>query len=120
MVLSSTCCVAALGCPTSASMTTVTLFHSLPTSPLNLTSQSRIQPPPRPPSCVLSRTIPTVLQLWREWTVGLGNTRVRRSIRASLASSPQRTGDVQPVESDHRRNSETEGINTGAAVEEVD
>jgi hypothetical protein len=71
MIMSSIRRVAApAGCSTPASMTTVTLFHSLPTSPPNPASRS---PLPPPPPYVLSRTISTVPQLWREWTVGLGD-----------------------------------------------
>src|SRR6266516_748880 len=55
-------------------MTTATAFPSIPPSPHGdgePLSPSSASPPP--PSYVLSRTISTVPQLWREWTVGLRN-----------------------------------------------
>lgn len=76
MTLSSTRRVAApAGCSTPALMTTVTSFHSLPTSPPNPASRS---PHPTAVSAAAVvvralRTILTVPQLWREWTVGLGD-----------------------------------------------
>jgi hypothetical protein len=114
MTLSSTRRVAApAGCSTPASMTTATSFHSLPTSPPNPASRS---PHPTAAAAAVVRALPDDLD--RPAAVegmdsGIGGrpvrARVGRSVRAALAASPQRKGDVRPAEGDHRRDSETAG-----------
>ena len=102
MTLSSTRRIAALaGCSTPASMTTVTSFHSLPTSPPNPASRS-----PHP-------TAVSAAAAMEGMDNGIGGRHVRarvgRSLRAALAASSQRKSDVRPVEGDHQRDSETAG-----------
>ena len=144
MTLSSTRRVAApAGCSTPASMTTVTPFHCLPTSPPNPASRSPYPtaapaaapgddephfppspPPPPPSSYVLSRTISTVPQLWREWTVGDGPSvqglEDLYGPRWRQAHSEQVMYGRRKMIIDEIRRGQAEGINTGAAVEEVE
>jgi len=102
MTLSSTRRVAApAGCSTPASMTTVTSFHSLPTSPPNPASRSP------------HLTAVSAAAAVEGMDSGIGGrpvrARVGRSLRAALAASSQRKGDVRPGEGDHQRDSETAG-----------
>jgi Transcriptional activator of glycolytic enzymes len=131
MTLSSTRRVAApAGCSTPASMTTVTSFHSLPTSPPNPASRS---PHPTAVSAAAAaaavralRTISTVPQLWREWTVGLGDGPSVQGLEDLYGPGWRQAHSVnvmygrRKVIIDEIRRRQAEGINTGAAVEEVE
>ena len=133
MTLNASHRVAAPGGATPASMTTATAFHSIPTSPrggepLSPSAWPPPPPPPPPPSSsyVLSRTISTVPQLWREWTVGLGNGLSVQGLedlygpRWRPAHSEKVMYSRRKVIIDEIRRRQAEGINTGAAVEEVE
>ena len=75
---------------------------------------------------MLSRTISTVPQLWREWTVGLGNSLSVQGLedlygpRWRPAHSEKVMYSRRKVIIDEIRRRQAEGINTGAAVEEVE
>jgi hypothetical protein len=109
MTLNATHRVVAPGCATPASMTTATSFHSIPTAP-------RDGEPLSPLAAAVVRALPDDLDRpaavkgvdggFRKRPVRAG---VRRPVRASLASRPQRKGDVQPAEGDHRRDPEAAG-----------
>jgi hypothetical protein len=117
MTLSSTRRVAApAGCSTPASMTTVTSFHFLPTSPPNPASRSPHPTTVSAAAAAAVRALPDDLDRLAAvegMNSGIGGrpvrARVGRSVRAALAASPQRKGDVRPAEGDHRRDSETAG-----------
>ena len=128
MTLNTTHRIAAPGYATPASMTTATSFHSIPTSPRDgeplSPSASAPPPPPPPPSYVLSRTISTVPQLWREWTVGLGNGLSVQGLedlygpRWRPAHSEKVMYSRRKIIIDEIRRRQAEGINMGAAVED--
>jgi hypothetical protein len=75
---------------------------------------------------VLSRTISTIPQLWREWTVGLGDGPSVQGLedlygpRWRQAHSEKVMYGRRKVIIDEIRRRQAEGINTGAAVEEVE
>jgi hypothetical protein len=79
-----------------------------------------------PPSYVLSRTVSTVPQLWREWTVGLGDGPSVQGLedlhgpRWRQPHSEQVMYGQRKMIIDEIRRRQAEGINTGAAVEEVE
>jgi len=127
MTLNASHRVAAPGGATPASTTTATAFHSIPTSPRDGGPLSpSVSWRPRPPSYMLSRTISTVPQLWREWTVGLGNGLSVQGLE-DLYGHRWRPAHSEKVMYSRRkviigeiRRRQAEGINTGAAVEEVE
>ena len=126
MTLNASYRVAAPGGATPVSMTTATAFHSIPTSPRDGEPLSPSAPPPPPPPYVLSRTISTVPQLWREWTVGLGNGLSVQGLedlygpRWRPAYSEKVMYSRRKIIIDKIRRRQAEEINTGAAVEEVE
>jgi hypothetical protein len=129
MTLNASHRVAAPGGATPASMTTATAFHSILTSPRDGGPLSpSASSPPSSSSYVLSRTVSTVPQLWREWTVGLGNGLSVQGLedlygpRWRPAHSEKMMYSRRKVIIDEmrRRRRQAEGINTGTAVEEVE
>jgi hypothetical protein len=110
-------------------MTTVTSFHSVPASPpapAAVPDDGEPLSPAAAPSYVLSRTVSTVPQLWREWTVGLGNGPSVQGLedlygpRWRRARSETVMYSRRKVIIDEIRRRQAAGINTGAAVEEVE
>ena len=129
MTLSSTCRVAApLGCSTPTSMTTVTSFHSLPTSPPNPASRSP-HPTAVSGAAAVIRALPDDLD--RPAAVegmdsGIGDGPSMQGLedlygpRWGQTHSEKMMYGRRNVIIDEIRRRQAEGINTGAAVEEVE
>jgi hypothetical protein len=127
---------------TPASVTTTPPFHSAPTSPFlsaaplpsrGTLSLSHSRPfslsgeeSHEPPSYLLSRTVSTVPQLWREWTVGLGGGPSVQGLEDlygpswRLKHSEKVLYGRRKVIIDEIRRRQSEGISVGAAVEELE
>jgi len=126
ITLSATRDVAAPACATPASMTTVTSFHPVPASPpAAVPGDAEPLSPAAAASYVLSRTISTVPQLWREWTVGLGNGPSVQGLEDLYGPRWRRARSETVIYSQRKViieiwRQQATGINTGAALEEVE
>jgi Centromere DNA-binding protein complex CBF3 subunit, domain 2/Transcriptional activator of glycolytic enzymes len=123
------------GPPTPASSAAMS-FHSAPASqpPTGASSPPPLPPLPpqheqqqqQPPQYLLSRTISTVPQLWREWTVGFGGGPSVQGLEDMYGSRWRRKHSEQvfygrrKVIIDEIRSRQARGTASGAAVEEVE